>query len=158
MTKCSSYCFQILYCKPILFAAILFCSFLGIYWLGVVKFCNTSSGNGTLDFQTIYTHTHYKAFKIVWFTHLYLKKQKQTKQYLGKPFSDYKLRRLEQIFLTNERFFVLNFFYFKPVYFDEFVHLFVFLLLAIGCVYSTSKYFCSNDLLINLFVYSMEHV
>lgn len=124
----------------------------------MVKFCNTSSGNGTLDFQTIYTHTHYKAFKIVWFTHLYLKKQKQTKQYLGKPFSDYKLRRLEQIFLTNERFFVLNFFYFKPVYFDEFVHLFVFLLLAIGCVYSTSKYFCSNDLLINLFVYSMEHV
>lgn len=110
MTKCSSYCFQILYCKQILFAAILFCSFLGIYWLGVVKFCNTSSGNGTLDFQTIYTHTHYKAFKIVWFTHLYLKKQKQTKQYLGKPFSDYKLRRLEQIFLTSERFFVLNFF------------------------------------------------
>lgn len=53
---------------------------------------------------------HYKAFKIVWFTHLYLKKEKQTKQYLGKPFSDYKLRRLEQIFLTNERFFVVNFF------------------------------------------------
>lgn len=63
-----------------------------------------------------------------------LKKEKQTKQYLGKPFSDYKLRRLEQIFLTNERFFVVNFFYFKPVYFDEFVQLFVFLLLAIGCV------------------------
>lgn len=57
MTKCSSYCFQILYCKPILFAAILFCSFLGIYWLGVVEFCNTSSGDGKLDFQTIYTHT-----------------------------------------------------------------------------------------------------
>lgn len=57
MTKCSSYCFQILYCKPILFAAIIFCSFLGIYWFGVVKFCNTSSGDGTLDFQTIYTHT-----------------------------------------------------------------------------------------------------
>lgn len=57
MTKCSSYCFQILYCKPILFAAILFCSFLGIYWLGVVEFCNTSSGDGKLDVQTIYTHT-----------------------------------------------------------------------------------------------------
>lgn len=53
---------------------------------------------------------HYKAFEIVWFTHLYLEKEKQTKQYLGKPFSDYKLRRLEQIFLTNERFFVVNFF------------------------------------------------
>lgn len=101
---------------------------------------------------------HYKAFEIVWVTHLYLKKEKQTKQYLGKPFSDYELRRLEQIFLTNERFFVVIFFYFKPVYFDEFVQLFVFLLLAIGCVYSTAKYFCSNDLLINLFVYSMEHV
>lgn len=57
MTKCSSYCFQIFYCKPILFVAILFCSFLGIYWLGVVEFCNTSSGDGKLDFQTIYTHT-----------------------------------------------------------------------------------------------------